>query len=473
MKRILLISAIIVVLISIVAPRFIANTFNQELESMVALIDQKPVYNASITDRTTTWFSSTATVNIGFDSEVMAQGNDTEALDTFNNLNIDLIVDAEHGPILFDKFLALGWLRWTATVAGDSFRDTLVFAQGTPFYQLSSHTDLFGMSSFEDTIPSFKIKDDSVFSESKFSGWNGTGHYSNSEASYQGKLGQIMVSGALGEYQLSEWKVSSSIDGNLIDALNGKLTDSTGSLSIQDITLTLPSTQEKTTLSKVRIDTITDFDQSTSLLDTQINFSMQELQSSGLNLSSVRLNTEVNNLQEQFLMALQALSDELGIAPEKVQDKVKTFMQTELLAQLQLEPEFNISSFEAMLNQGKISGSLGSKIHGVLALPESLESPAFWLQHLQANGQLSADDSAVMWLATDTIKSQIQAAPNAAQMTEAEITAIAEQQSSAVLQSLQQQGLLTKSVEGYQIVFSIDQGQATLNDKPMPLPISQ
>ena len=106
-------------------------------------------------------------------------------------------------------------------------------------------------------------------------------------------------------------------------------------------------------------------------------------------------------------------------------------------------------------------------------LPDAIESPAFWLQHIMANGQINADQSAALWLAADTIKTQIKADPSAAQMTEDEINAIAQQQATPMLQGMQQQGLFTETTTGYQMVFSLKDGQALLNGNPMPLPISQ
>jgi uncharacterized protein YdgA (DUF945 family) len=42
-----------------------------------------------------------------------------------------------------------------------------------------------------------------------------------------------------------------------------------------------------------------------------------------------------------------------------------------------------------------------------------------------------------------------------------------------MLQGLQQQGLLTKTAQGYQLTFSLKKGQAQLNGNPMPLPTGQ
>jgi uncharacterized protein YdgA (DUF945 family) len=148
-------------------------------------------------------------------------------------------------------------------------------------------------------------------------------------------------------------------------------------------------------------------------------------------------------------------------------------MQTELLGQLQAEPEFNISSFQAKINQGNITGSLNSKLEQITKLPDAIESPVFWLQHLMVTGQINVDKSAALWLAIDTIKSQIKSDPSATQMTDDEIAAIAAQQAPAMLQGIQQRGIFTETATGYQLQFSLADGQALLNGDPMALPIGQ
>jgi uncharacterized protein YdgA (DUF945 family) len=167
------------------------------------------------------------------------------------------------------------------------------------------------------------------------------------------------------------------------------------------------------------------------------------------------------------------LMNQLSKEPEKMQENLDDFMQTELLGQLQAEPEFNISSFQAKINQGNITGSLNSKLEQVTKLPDAIESPVFWLQHLMITGQINVDKSAALWLAIDTIKSQIKSDPSAAQMTKEEIAAIAAQQAPAMLQGIQQQGMFTETATGYQLQFSLADGQALLNGDPMALPIGQ
>lgn len=473
MKKTLLIGAGIIVLAAVIAPKFIANSFNQELDSVVALIDQNPAYNASIKDRTSGWFSSMATINIGLDTSAFVQENTAELQDVFKDMNVDVVINAQHGPILSQNGISLGWLTWNAKVDGNSLRDTLEFPTNTPFYQITAHTNLSGSSTLSDSIPSFTLKDKEAFSQFSFSGWNGSGAYSNSEMSYQGILETITADSAFGKFELNQWLVESNIQGNLMHAMGGNFYDSTMTMQIQDITFEQVSDQAKTTLTEFKMDGISDFDKTTSLMDTQINFSLKELASDGFNLSSVMVNTEVNNLHEQFFKAYQTLMSEIGKEPEKTQENINTFMQAELLGQLQAEPELNISSFEAKINQGNITGSLSSKIQNVTTLPDAIESPAFWLQHMLANAQINADQSAALWLAADTIKTQIKADPSAAQMTEDEINAIAQQQAIPMLQGMQQQGLFTETSTGYEMVFSLKDGQALLNGNPMPLPISQ
>lgn len=473
MKKTLLISASIIALTAVIAPKFVGNAFNQKLDSMLVLINQNPMYSASVKNRSNTWFSSAATIHIAFDGSAFADENTPEIQNVFSDINVDIVVDAQHGPILTQNGLSLGWLSWSARVEGDSLRDTLDFDADTPIYQITNHTNLFGKSSFHDKVPSFNMQGDEVFTQFAFSGWNGSGAFTDPQASYQCTLDRLSFEGAFGTLELNEWRVSTTIQGNMMNIMAGNFYDSSSTMQIRDISFESVIDQSTTVITTLGMEAVSDFDEKTSLLDYQINFSLNELTTADLNLSSVQVNTQVNNLKEQFFKAYQTLMNEVGTDPAKVQENLDTLMQTELLGQLQAEPEFNISSFSAKVNQGNISGSLNSKIHQVTALPDPIESPAFWIQHLMTDAQLNADDSVALWLAINLTKSQIKAAPNAAQMSDEEIIAIAQQQAPAMLQGLQQQGLLTKTNSGYQMAFSLKEGQALLNGNPMPLPTGQ
>jgi uncharacterized protein YdgA (DUF945 family) len=481
MKKTLLAVTSIIVLVSVIAPKIVCNSFNQKLDSVVELINQNPVYNVTIIDRASDWFSSTATINVGLDSSTfnnnVGQKAYNEMQGVFANMNVDVVIDAQHGPILTQNGLALGWLAWNARVDGNSLRETLEFDVNTPFYQITSHTNLLGASSYTDTIPSFLIKDDEIFTQLSFSGWNGFGTFSDSETRFQGMLETVFVNSAFGKFELNQWSVDSKIQGNLMDAMAGNFQNSTMSMQIQDITfeqVTGQATdQAKTAITEISMRVNSKFDEATSLLDTEINFSLKDLTTAELNVSSVSVNTEINNLKEQFFQAYQILMNQLSKKPEKMQENLDNFMQTELLGQLQAEPEFNISSFQAKINQGNITGSLNSKLEQITKLPDAIESPVFWLQHLMVTGQINADKSVALWLAIDTIKSQIKADPSAAQMTKEEIAAIAEQKAPAMLQGIQQQGMFTETATGYQLKFSLADGQAQLNGNPMTLPTVQ
>jgi uncharacterized protein YdgA (DUF945 family) len=61
--------------------------------------------------------------------------------------------------------------------------------------------------------------------------------------------------------------------------------------------------------------------------------------------------------------------------------------------------------------------------------------------------------------------------PNAAGMTEEEISAIAAQQVEGMIGMFTQQGMITVTPEGmHEMTFTMKDGQAMLNGNPMPLP---
>jgi uncharacterized protein YdgA (DUF945 family) len=224
-------------------------------------------------------------------------------------------------------------------------------------------------------------------------------------------------------------------------------------------------------VSNLTLNSSIDFDSGSGLADTTTNLTLDSFTNAELTLKDTVLVLEVNNLQEAFFKAYQQMNKEIMESPDRAQSIMQETMQNHLLGQLSADPEFNLSKFEAVLNDGNINMSSNSKLVGISALPDTLESNTFWLEHLASTAQMNVDESAALFIAKTFIEGQLAGNPQLAEMEPEQFKQVIAQQSVATINSMVQQGLLEKTENGYSMSFTLNDGKATLNGNAMPIPM--
>jgi len=79
------------------------------------------------------------------------------------------------------------------------------------------------------------------------------------------------------------------------------------------------------------------------------------------------------------------------VPSEEVPAKMMEFIEANLLTQLKAEPEINITKLKATLPEGSFNAYANTKLVGIDALPGTLEDAAYWVTHLLADAQITAD----------------------------------------------------------------------------------
>jgi len=205
------------------------------------------------------------------------------------------------------------------------------------------------------------------------------------------------------------------------------------------------------------------------IADFNSDLSLASLTFPGFSLSDMLMKTEVNNLEQAFLTAYQEMNKAVMQEPQRAEEIMQQAMQAHLLPQLMAEPEINITQLTAVLNEGDINMTSTNKLIGVTSLPDTMENNDFWLEHLASNTQMNVQDSAASFIASMVLETQLAANPQFAAMEPAQRTQLIEQQSAATLDGLVQQGLLTKTSDGYSMSFNMKDGKAKLNENAIPL----
>jgi uncharacterized protein YdgA (DUF945 family) len=473
MKKIIIPIAVLASL-GLIAPKFIGQRLNKDIESFITQINNFPGYQAKLVSTDNGWFGSSFVINFGYDPEYFAglyQGQYTDdtqksLFEAFGQFNVNAEINTQHGPIITQNGLSLGLAGWTLDVEDELFREFIDYAQEQSLYSVKGHVSLSSSVQFEDRIPNFNYVGAEQGIEWAFSGWEGAGHVSSNHSQYTGNIKQITGAMPFLNISVNDIVLDSTLQQSWVDIFSNPLYDSNGILSIASVDATSTATQEKTNLKNLSINAITDKNDAGTLMDMRLSYKLESFSAADFMLENMLLVTDFKNLEKSFIEAYQRLSQDPGGNPEAM----KSILQNEFVAQLQANPEINISALSGQLNGGHFEGNIFTKLNDIKAIPETLEDPKFWLSHALVDANLNMDKSVTLLSAEQSVLNQLKANPDTAQMSEEEMQNIASQQAQILLDNFRQQGMLTETSEGYQITFSLKDSQAKLNGNPMPLP---
>jgi hypothetical protein len=303
-------------------------------------------------------------------------------------------------------------------------------------------------------------------------GWQGSGHLSENSFVYQGGPGNLRMNlPTVYDLEVNHAEVSWNVQASITDMLAGKFYDGTGIMSLKQLKLANLLDNSNTQLDNLLLESKMALNQNTDLADASLQLSLASMTMSELALSDMVMSAELNNLQQAFFKAYQQMNKEIMQSPERAQHIMQQTMQAHLLGQLQAAPEFNLSKFNAVVNSGNMSFTSLNKLVGVTSLPDDMESNDFWIQHMQSDTQMQVDEAAALFITKKVLEAQLAGNPQLAGMQPSQLQKVIEQQSTATLQSLLQQGLVIKTKTGYAMSFTLQNGKATLNNDAIPLPI--
>jgi uncharacterized protein YdgA (DUF945 family) len=300
-----------------------------------------------------------------------------------------------------------------------------------------------------------------------FSGWNGKGATSSGNTAYSGVTDLVSVSAEGVTFEMKSMTLAASSDGDWTAAMQGDFYNSVTQFTIASINFDMPMLDTNAKLEKLIIDVKTEKSEDGNLMDMGVDYAIESIEAPEFSGRNLVVKTEINNLEKAFFKAYQ----EASTKPAQMEQAMVDMIENNLLPQLQAAPEFNITEMSGNVADGNFSGKVMAKVAGIDSLPESLEDPAFWISKAVVDSNLKLNKAMALWIGEQVIASQIQADPNAAGMTDEEISAIAVEQVEGMIGMFTQQGMITVNADDeYEMTFTMQNGQAMLNGNPMPLP---
>ncbi|GAB5380483.1 MAG: hypothetical protein Alis3KO_26230 [Aliiglaciecola sp.] len=469
------IAAILLLVFVLITPKIISSqTQNRTLnfvESIKERIETGHLrgYTIDVLSYDAGWFSSQAQYKLTINyQDIDGNSNIPENL---SNPTFVIDVTSYHGPIFLSTETGFGWVRWDARVDGEKLRDDLTWDDDRGFYESTTTWELFGGWSVNDSVAAFRsteVPDTSV----EFSGYQGTGYSSHEGFNYDASIAFFRANTPKVSINLDNFKVVTLLKGDFTQILEGNLEDSHLAMSVQSYKQTAKQAGNQSgEFQNVEwlFSAVTNQDKN-SMSFTQ-RFSIEEFQLAEYRAKNLLLDAEISSISKPFIDAYQNFSQQLpSYDPATQQMEVKRFIQSNMLELLSHQPEFNIKELSGNLPEGQFTLVSDSTLVGVTALPESLEDPKFWLEHLDSQSNLIADEAVIKLIAQNYMTRQILANPRAAQITQEQLEQLLEQQLPVMLQTLEQQGMLVKENDVYKVDFTIKDGEAVLNGTPMPLP---
>lgn len=264
--------------------------------------------------------------------------------------------------------------------------------------------------------------------------------------------------------------IVTDLEAGLMQAWNNSLYDGVASFTIDGMTIADPTTGEETKLENIVMDSVTSVDQTAGLGNVLVSTKVASFVNSTVTMRDIQFDLEMANLQGSFLKAYQKMTEDIMNSPDEADRVMQAFLKKAGLAQLQVDPEFNLPVIKGVINESKFDGYANTKVVGIQALPDTMEDARFWAEHAVVDAKLSIEEAAALFITELILRSQLAANPQFAVMSNEEQNALIEQQTQGTMNALVQQGILSETEEGYEITFSMENAEALLNGQPMGLP---
>ena len=466
MKKVLTVVVVLLVAVALIGPKIVGVQVASGIEDTVEAINKNPNYNASISSIQSGWFSTNAEILIGLNMPPMPN---QAPLD----FSISLDVAAIHGPIVTGNKFALAWLHSVVQTKSIELPQGLEILNNDPVYKFEGLTGLLGTTTYQDKVAQMRYTDANTQELIAFSGAVGEGKISGAGLEYKSVTKSITM-GVENMLNLEIQDLAFDIESpaSINQMLTQGLIDSNMSVSMPLVLFSDLSKGTEVRVTNTKVVGISEYDKSSDLGNLIMATTVTSVDAPNLNLNDLNTVIEVKNIQAKFLLAYQDFSNNILANmsdPALIQADMDAFMATYLLEQLQAKPEYNFTDISGKINGSEFRGNLAAKMSEVTELPASIEDTAYWMQNVIVDANMLLEKEAAEFVARTMISNQLMTNPNFAALGEQEKEQILQQQVQGTISGLMQQGLVVVEGEDYKMVFTLQDGVATLNGTQIPM----
>jgi hypothetical protein len=469
LKKIIITSATMTLAALLIAPKFIGNTLQSQLDEVVIALDKHPIYGAEVISYQRGWFHSQGEIALSIKVNDVLAAQQGVPLAQADNPTVIASFSVNHGPVYAGDAIGVGRAHFVIDIPGNEFREHLQWDADTPFYHNEGAIGLFGGLSYDDVVPSFAAELEEQDLAVSFSGYEGTARSEGDAIHYEGITTMLSMQLEAATITLSDLDINMTTYGDVMAAINGEIFESDAQVAIDTLTL---EGEESVALNDMLLSSSSTLSEDGKLASVNLDYAIASLVADDFTANDLSIGIAANNLDTDFIKAYQKFNNEtLSTSVLALPEKVETLVENHLLSFLTASPEFNITSLSGTFPEGTLDAHLNSKVVNVDALPAALDDASFWLKHMAADSRIKADKAVAQWMVTSYVTSQLMATPQAQGLTPEELNAVVAQQVPMVLQTFVQQGILVENDESYEAELVLKDGNASVNGTTVPIPL--
>ncbi len=467
MKKTLLAVAVAAGAVILISPKIIANKIDSQIRQVVNSINDLPGYHASIVNTEQSWFNSTATLNISLDfaelNPAMA-AQSPEAAAMFDDLNINVLVDAQHGPILLNKGLGLSDIHVSVPNTSDELTDGENKVEN--IYLFDGKVNLFGDLSYSDSFPAMHIAFPEGDGKFLFSGYEGTGETVQGNFIYSGTSTSMQMASPEVDLNISDITINWEGEFDIAKLMQGIYGNSKTSIVIGNFAAT-QATQSLFGWEDFELYANTNVDAS-DLMSMQAGYRIASLNTPIEKFEDIEIAFELNNLDQTFMKTYQELVLSMQTADAASQEMLDDLKEP-VIQLLSHKPEVTITNVGFKTAAGTLQSNATVKLAEYDINETQLQDADFWQNNLLLDSGIDLPKGLALDLLQKYLMVQFQADPGAAGYTPQQLQELATQQSQMMLDNFMQGGFFTEENGQLQLAFNIANGMANLNGQEMPL----
>ena len=462
--------AVAIALLLLVSPFAIGSFTENSLREQIEIYDLNASISASVESYERGWFDATARIRFGIADSILEQfpiaDPSMPAAAMLQGLEIPVIVEVTHGPILTDNGFGLGTASIRAYIDPES--PMVAVAQnllGMPYpFEFRGRAG-FGMGfRFEGEIPAAENAfEDLSYS---FSGLNYTGRINDGDTSVQASTENLSIQSPF----FSAILESLAMDYDY-DYRPDKIPLGGGEFSIASVTATNPllGAEPMFAASDLTMTVSSDENDAGTHIDASVVYRAGSLSVADLfAVNDAAIGITANHLDGAALMEMQEFAANM---PLDVSDEELLELLMPILDQLIAgDPVITLEPARFAMTQGDFDGRAMIAIDSsVLPTGSFMElvNPMFAMQAVSAELEMSISKELAAYLAGMAMGQQLAAVsgPGAAPMAPEQAAAMAEAQFTVLVA----QGLLVDEGERYSTSIEFTGGTAMANGQPIPL----
>lgn len=466
MKKSLLALAVAAAGVSLVAPKFIGDNAQTQLNQFVAKINELPGYQLTVLNTKQGWFSSSSKLEFGLDLTEYDPNlaDDPEVAKMMEDWKFAVEVDIQHGPVLLSKGLGLTDIKVCVPGTSDDIKHDGKKVEN--IYLFDGKLSLFGNLSYEDSISPMVIEFDNDAGNFMFSGYSGSTNTQNGIAGYTGQAASLEIKTPVMNMSMSD--ISNEFTGEIDFAklAMGIYSDMKGSFNIGNFAVT-QAAQPLVAMDDLEVFVSNDVDDN-NVTDMQIAYRIAKADTPIENFTDVEIAVELNNVNQnvmtQYTEMMMSMQDP-QIDEEQLLEKVKPFVVDFLTAQ----PDMKITNIGFTTAAGTLQSQADFKLADYEIDDAKLVDAEFWQNNVLLTSSVSLPKTMLLDLTQKNLMLQFQADPSAAQYTPEQLQELADQQAQMMADNFMQGGFLVEKDGELQLNFSVKDGMGDLNGQQIPL----